>query len=283
LNIDGTPFTDTPDYETMTFMEEVVGRDKRLQQTIRLGDYTRTSGGQDLLTPTDFGYSYTGYQPIKWSLDDLNIDTRDLNTNSVSTFRYGEVLLNYAEAKAELGTLSDADWAMTIGALRARAGITGGLDSKPTVIDPYLQTHYYPNISDPVILEIRRERAIELCMEGFRFYDVVRWKKGDLMEMEWNGMYVPELDTPMDVNGDGVDDVAFYKVMPDPTVPGVIYINVAELQGEITNGQRLSDDTFGEMTWLNNVERVWEEKNYYYPIPDEHRILNPNLEQNPGW
>lgn len=283
LNIDGTPFTETPGYETMTFMEEVVGRDKRLQQTIRMGDYTRTSGGQELLTPTDFGYSYTGYQPIKWSLDDLNIDTRDLNTNSVSTFRYGEVLLNYAEARAELGTLTDADWAMTIGALRARAGISGGIDARPTVVDPYLQTNYFPNISDPVLLEIRRERAIELCMEGFRFYDIVRWKKGELMEMEWNGMYVPELDTPMDINEDGVDDVAFYQVLPDPTAPGVNYINVAELEGGLTNGQRLKNDTFGEITWLNNVDRVWEDKHYYYPIPDEHRILNPALEQNPGW
>ncbi len=283
LNIDGTPFTDDPNYLTMEFQDEVKGRDKRLQQTIRLGDYTRISGGVELLTPPAFGYTYTGYMPIKWSLDDLNIDTRDLNFNSVSTFRYGEVLLNYAEAKAELGTLTDADWAITVGALRDRAGITGGLDAKPTVIDPYLQSNYFPNINDAAILEIRRERGIELCMEGFRFYDIVRWKKGDLMEMEWNGMYVPALDVPLDLNEDGVDDVAFYKVMPDPAIPGVVYIDVSETIGGIPNGQRLSNDTYGEITWLNNVPRIWEDKHYYYPIPEEHRLMNPNLEQNPGW
>ena len=283
LNIDGTPFTDDPNYLTMEFQDEVKGRDKRLQQTIRLGDYTRISGGVELLTPPAFGYTYTGYMPIKWSLDDLNIDTRDLNFNSVSTFRYGEVLLNYAEAKAELGTLTDADWAITVGALRNRAGITGGLDAKPTVIDPYLQSNYFPNINDAAILEIRRERGIELCMEGFRFYDVVRWKKGDLMEMEWNGMYVPALDMPLDLNEDGVDDVAFYKVMPDPAIPGVVYIDVSETIGGIPNGQRLSNDTYGEITWLNNVPRIWEAKHYYYPIPEEHRLMNPNLGQNPGW
>ncbi len=86
------------------------------------------------------------------------IDTRDLNYNSVSIFRYGEVLLNYAEAKAELGTLTDADWAMTIGALRARAGITGGLSTKPTEVDPYLKENYFPDINDPVILEIAGEQ-----------------------------------------------------------------------------------------------------------------------------
>lgn len=283
LNIDGTPFTDDPNYLTMEFQDEVKGRDKRLQQTIRLGDYTRTSGGVELLTPPAFGYTYTGYMPIKWSLDDLNIDTRDLNINSVSTFRYGEVLLNYAEAKAELGTLTDADWAITVGALRDRAGITGGLDAKPTVIDPYLQSNYFPNINDAAILEIRRERGIELCMEGFRFYDIVRWKKGDLMEMEWNGMYVPALDVPLDLNEDGILDVAFYKVMPDPAIPGVVYIDVSETIGGIPNGQRLSNDTYGEITWLNNVPRIWEDKHYYYPIPEEHRLMNPNLGQNPGW
>ena len=111
LKIDGTPFTDTPGYETMIFMDEVKDRDKRLQQTIRMGDYKRLSGGVLVSTPPSFGYSYTGYQPIKWCLDDVYYDTRDLNINSVSLFRYGEVLLNYAEAKAELGTLTDADWA----------------------------------------------------------------------------------------------------------------------------------------------------------------------------
>lgn len=283
LNIDGTPYTNDPNYTTMEFQDEVKGRDKRLQQTIRLGDYSRTSGGVVLLTPPAFGYTYTGYMPIKWSLDDLNYDTRDLNINSVSIFRFGEVLLNYAEAKAELGTLTDADWAITVGALRDRAGITGGLDAKPTVIDPYLQSNYFPGISDPVILEIRRERGIELCFEGFRFYDVVRWKKGELMEMEWTGIYVPALDVPLDLNEDGVLDVAFYKVMPDPVIPGVTYINVSETIGGIPNGQRLSNDTYGEVTWLNNVPRVWEEKHYYYPIPEEHRLMNLNLEQNPGW
>jgi len=283
LNIDGTPFTNNPGYETMQFHEEVKGRDKRLQQTIRLDDYTRFSGGTPLLTPPDMDYSYTGYHPIKWSLDDLYIDTRDLNTNSVSMFRYAEVLLNYAEAKAELGTLTDADWAETVGTLRARAGITSGLTAKPTVIDPYMQANYFPNISDPVIIEIRRERAIELCFEGFRFYDVIRWKKGELFEMEWNGIYVPGIDTPLDLNEDGVPDVVYYKTEPAERLPGVIYINVSETVGGIANAYQLKNDINGEITWLNTVPRVWDDKKYYYPIPEDDRLTNPNLGQNPGW
>lgn len=70
-----------------------------------------------------------------------------MNTNAIPLFRYAEVLLNYAEAKAELGTLTDADWANTVGVLRARAGITGGLSAKPTKVDAYFQQNYFPNIS----------------------------------------------------------------------------------------------------------------------------------------
>jgi hypothetical protein len=280
LKTDGTPFTDAPGYETMLFKDEVKNRDKRLEQTIRMGSYKRLNAA----TPPSFGYSYTGYQPLKWCLDDPYYDGGSLNNNSVSILRYGEVLLNYAEAKAELGTLTDADWALTIGKLRTRAGITGGLTTKPTVIDSYLQTKYFPDISDPVILEIRRERGIEMCMEGLRFYDLMRWKHGELLTMEWNGIYVPELVTPQDLNEDGVMDVAFYQgTAPSPAVPGVIYINVSPTVGGKPNTFRLKNDTNGELTWLNTIARTFTQKNYYYPIPETDRLMNPNLEQNPGW
>jgi len=284
LKLDGTPFTNTPGYETMTFMEEVKDRDLRLKQTIRLGDYKRISGGVEIPAPPVFSYTFTGYQPIKWVLDDMYYDTRDLNINSIPLFRYAEVLLNYAEAKAELGTLTDADWAATIGQLRARGGITNGLTTKPTVIDLYLQSVYFPDISDPVILEIRRERGIELCLEGFRFPDILRWKRGELMNLEWNGFYVPQLVTPLDLNEDGIPDVAFYQgTKPSPAVSGVTYVDVSPTVGGKTNPQLLKNDTYGELTWMNNIKRKWEDKMYYYPIPQTDLITNPNLGQNPGW
>ncbi len=284
LKEDGTPFTNTPGWETMLFKDEVKNRDHRLQQTIRMGDYKRIVQGVLVPAPPVFSYTFTGYQPIKWTLDDEYYDTRDLNNNSVALIRYAEVLLNYAEAKAELGTLTDADWASTIGAIRARAGITGGITSKPTIVDPYLQSVYFPDISDPVILEIRRERGIELCLEGLRFPDILRWKRGNLMKMEWNGFYVPELVTPMDLNEDGILDVAFYQGnKPSPAVPGVTYVDVSPMIGSKINPQRLKNNTFGELTWMSNLTRVFEDKHYYYPIPENDRLLNPNLGQNPGW
>ncbi len=284
LELDGTPFTSTPGCETMTFPQEVKSRDLRLQQTIRLGDYKRVSGGQTIPAPPNFGYVLTGYQPIKWVLDETYYDLRDYNDNSVSIFRYAEVLLNYAEAKAELGILTDAEWVMTIGALRNRAGITSGLDKLPTQVDEYLQSTYFPEINDPILLEIRRERGIELVMEGFRFDDLRRWKKGNLMKMNWRGFYVPAVDVPMDLNEDGVEDVIFVFEVPKP-LPNVSYefVAVGPTINNEPNPQRLTNGTSGELTWLDNVPRVWDEKRYFYPIPEEDVIMNPNLEQNPGW
>lgn len=285
LNIDGTPFTSRPDYETMLFKDEVKGRDRRLEQTIRMGGYRRSSGTATTPAPPVFTYTFTGYQPIKWSLDDTRYDAGNLNDNAVSIFRFAEVLLNYAEAKAELGTLTDADWAATIGVLRKRGGITSGLTAIPTMVDPYLQATYFPNISDPAILEIRRERGIELALEGFRFYDIVRWRRGELMTMVWNGMYVPALDTPMDLNEDGVADVAFgQSATRPPSVPSsVTYINVSPTVNGTVNGQRLKNGTSGELTWQAHIARTWEDKNYNYPVPQVDLLANPTLKQNPGW
>ncbi|SDM14959.1 Starch-binding associating with outer membrane [Pedobacter antarcticus] len=284
LKLDGTPFTNDPAYRTMVFKDEVKHRDLRLKQTIRLGDYKRISSGKQVPAPPLFSYTFTGYQPIKWTLDDINFDAGSLNTNAIALFRYAEVLLNYAEAKAELGTLTNADWALTVGALRSRAGITGGLSAKPMVPDPYLMTNYFPGIADASILEIRRERGIELSLEGFRFPDILRWKRGALMEQEWNGFYVPELNTPMDLNEDGILDVAFYQgTRPNPAVAGVTYVDVSATNGNAINSQLLKNGRSGELTWMNEIPRKWDERNYYYPIPLNDLQRNPNLKQNPGW
>ncbi len=277
LNIDGTPFTNKAGHDTMVFYTETQNRDLRLQQTIRMGSYKRVTSGTQFAAPPVFSYTYTGYQPIKWCLDDTYYDAGVLNTNSISLMRYAEILLNYAEAQAELGQITNADWASTIGALRARAGITGGLTTLPTVIDPYLQANYFPDITNPVLLEIRRERGIELTLEGFRYNDLIRWKHGELLLQTWNGMYVPALNVPMDLNGDGVLDVCFYKTLPSQQISGVTYVNVS------ADPQKLANGTYGELHWLDNISRDWQDYKYLYPIPYADLQLNPKIGQNPGW
>ena len=282
LKTNGTPFTDVSGHDTISFVNEVKDRDKRLSQTIRCGNYTRTNSGISVSAPPLFSYTYTGYQPIKYVLDDMYYDASANNYNSIPLLRFAEVLLNYAEAKAELGTLTDDDWARTIGVLRSRAGISGGLEHKPTQVDTYLQQNYFPNINDPSILEIRRERSIELVFEGFRFQDLIRWKKGNLMTLNWRGIYVPKLDTPMDLNDDGINDVIFTKSQ-DLSAGDTKVIDVASTINGVTNSRGITGASSGELTWLDNDPRHWDDKKYYYPIPSSALVLNPNLTQNPGW
>src|SRR5699024_8253391 len=120
-------------------------------------------------------------------------DGSSVSDNSIPVIRFGEVLLNYAEAKAELGSLNQSDWEATIGKLRHRAGLANS-NVMPTSADVYLMDTFYKGITDPIVLEVRRERAIELALEGFRFRDLLRWKLGKNMEMPWMGMYVESLD-----------------------------------------------------------------------------------------
>jgi hypothetical protein len=124
-----------------------------------------------------------------------------------------------------------------------------------------MQQHYFPLITDPVILEIRRERGIELALEGFRYDDLKRWKTGGLLTKQYTGMYVPALNTLMDLNEDGKMDVSFVETTPTTKVPGVTYIVVDKVQ------VKLSNNTSGQLVLFDNLERKYEDYKYYYPIP----------------
>ncbi len=282
LNLDGSYYSEAkPDGKYKTFPEEMADRDQRLGQTIRSIDYERKNDkGEIVRTTADYNHSLTGYHVIKFTVDDAAFDLYGANGNDIPLMRYAEVLLNYAEAKAELGTLTDDDWRSTIGVLRRRAGITGGaLDSKPTTVDPYLKNTFYPDVTDPVILEIRRERTIELCLEGFRLKDLKRWACGNLWaDLPWTGICIPAYDTPLDMNGDGVFDVYY----PDPrmgTVPDP-YTKIAVSVGSplkfisVPGGLMLRDDLPG---------RVWYDRMYLDPISTTDIVMNGNLAQNPGY
>ena len=283
LMLDGTPFTDKPDYKTSSFQEECKNRDMRLSQTIRTPGYTRISGGSIVETPPNYAYAITGYHTSKFTLKDVQYDNVDICDNNVPVFRYAEVLLNYAEAKAELGTLTDSDWSKTIGTLRARAGITGGLNSKPTKVDQYLQQRFFPTINNPEILEIRRERSIELSFEGFSWQDILRWKVGELATRDWDGIYIPEFEVPYDMNEDGKLDVCFTKLLNPVKVPGVFYLYVGEkLANGADNNVQLGADGH-TLVFLKNQKRTWHDKLYFYPIPAGDLVKNPNLGQNTGW
>lgn len=284
LNTDGTFFNEKNEDGTYkTFVEECKDRDWRMAQIIRGPQYTWKVNEEFTRESANFkDHTYTGYQLTKYVYDDKNMDDKSSGTYDTPLLRYAEILLIYAEAKAELGTITDAEWAQTIGALRARAGITDGLDKVPSVKDPLL-VKYYGDLS-AAVLEVRRERAIELIMEGHRQVDLKRWACGELWEtMPWEGVYVPALDTQLDMNGDGVMDVYFTSKKADELSKEDG--KIAAYLNENQTMKKLEDDPKGGyvMYYAYGDRRVWNDNMYLYPIPTQVGIMNPNLVQNPGW
>lgn len=282
LNRDGTPYTNRTEYNTQEFYDECQNRDYRLSQLIRTPGY-KIDGKP--AAPNFNGYSYTGYQPIKYTLDESKYDNGQLNTNAIPLMRYAEVLLNYAEARAELGEITDGDWQKTIGALRSRAGVTGGISQLPTVVDTYIKEKFFKDISNPILLEIRRERQVELALEGFRFNDLKRWNAGHIMaSLEWSGIYIPELDKPMDLDRDGNIDVIFYDGNnKGPSVSVGAKVAKIAIGGPATNYQTLTADK--HLEWFKAQTRTWYDdgRQYYYPIPSNAIVLNKNLKNYTFW
>lgn len=274
LNLDGTPYTSKAGYDVAPFWEEFKDRDLRLQQSICNPGFTRLDKGTQVLQVPNFNFSSTGYQPVKWLLGDVSFDGLTAPCNSsIPIIRYAEILLDYAEAKAELGEFSQAVWNETVKPLRERAGVT---PLYPQNADRYMSEYFLNTVSDAALLEIRRERGTELFMENVRWDDCMRWHMGELLERDWYGMYVPAMDVNYDLNGDGKPDVCFVTKTPSPTVSGVQY---REIGGDFL----LTEQTKGYLVSYKNVERKWEDRKYVRPIPTTALNDNPNLGQNPGW
>ena len=195
------------------------------------------------------------------------------------------MLLNYAEAKAELETLSQEDLDQSVNLIRRRAGMPDlKMDKANSNPDRYLASAEtgYANVTGSnqgVILEIRRERAIELNQEGFRFDDLVRWKAGTCLDQDITGMYFPG-PGEYDLSGDGKADVILYtKESAKPN--GGSGILVYEIGKDI----QLTENNRGYLYYHKKIVRHGfdENRDYLYPIPINERSLNHNLTQNPGW
>ncbi|WP_091378375.1 RagB/SusD family nutrient uptake outer membrane protein [Mucilaginibacter mallensis] len=275
LMTDGTPFTAVPGHDTMMIKGEFNNRDPRMMQTVLQA--TATDG--NLKGTKTLGNAPTGYLQIKYY--DPATPGWNSNYNAGINFRYGEMLLIYAETKAELanagvGTFTQADLDMTINLLRDRVGMPHLMMNVP--IDPVLAASY-PNVSGSlqnVLLEIRRERRVELACEGFRYDDLMRWKSGPLLAQQFTGMYFPALGT-YDLNGDGVADIALVTSAPANPVATVSYFVVG-------TDIYLSHGTYGNVVVNPTLVKTFTDpKNYLFPLPTQELQLNPKLTQNPGW
>ena len=280
-NADGLPIhVSEVGFDDSTVEKAIRGRDARLahnvcDSVVMLDTYSWLKGIN----------STTGYWLTKFVVKDyvLNGGANELapyNDTDGPVYMYSEVLLNYAEACAELGTMTQADADKSINELRTKHGkipaltVSGNTVSvNGTVITPDPKNTYGVN---ELIWEIRRERRCELICDGFRNDDLKRWKMGAQLDFSKN---------PSGIVGVSEDAVkAYYKYTQEVydwqgLHKDLPYDNIENKEYWVTIGDKRYVSAFAPTR-----NRVFDEgKNYLDPLPSGITIINPNLGQNPGW
>lgn len=244
---DGLPVEKSPlfkGYQNPT--DEFQNRDARMDNTLLFhGEQYwnniskwRTSWTDDDLTAclTANSRGNSGYLTQKWAVERNVADYYEAVDFPV--IRLAEVLLNYAEACYELDdNISDSDLNRSLNLVRLRVNPT-----MPKLSNDFCSAHGLD-----MRQEIRRERTVELALEGFRIDDLKRWHNAD---------------TEMTQDQLGVK------------VTGTWY------EANWTNQSR-AKNADGCIVMYSG--RTWDEKNYLYPLPSDQRQLNPSLGQNPRW
>ena len=276
------PFSMVPGYETKRFTEVFENRDPRFSQTFMRPGYIK--GGESL--PFRPNLNLGGYPCIKFVPNEAD-QLVGVNTDTdLPVVRYAEILLINAEAKAELGKLTQDDMDKTINEIRSRVEMPRIILSE-IVNDPNLSAQY-PNVTDKALLQIRRERRIELMGENFRWDDLMRWKAGQLIEQVQQGAYIDKFGV-FDISGDGIPEMGIFKNEASNTVPEAERGNYTFYYLEDKGGQKtticLSDGDSGYIMMNGEIgTRQFEQPKYYYwPIPQNQRLLNKNLEETIFW
>lgn len=273
---DGSRYTDQPGYETKEYRDVFTNRDNRLAATVVSPTFKKKVNGVDTQIPPQMTVTLNGFQPIKWVLrEGGSYESQGISYNSAPLIRYAEVLLIYAEAKAELGQMTPDVWNSTIKLLRERAGVNGDM---PTSADPYMQQYFLNRCTDKYILEVRRERGCELAWEGLRYQDILRWKVGELLTPQngWAGIYIPKINELYDLNGDGVNDLCVYDGEKPSADNNAVYIKVDA-------SRKLSEGDHGYLMYGCNFNLKWQDFMYVRPVPTTAIQNNPNLVQRDGW
>lgn len=259
--MDGSPESDR---EYIDLMEQIsASTGKRLPVSNWAGNVLH-------LTPHFFGYEKGGMGTIGpmrcvsgyfcWkeynTWDKTIAGSFQVGSADKPIFKIEEVLLNYAEAKYELGGFDQSIADKTINVLRPRVNVA---NMNVAEINENFDPDRDPSV-EPVLWEIRRERFTELFGEGFGFYDIRRWKTAPWwINQKPLGVYMRRTDQ---------------GGMPDKYIFVDEYGNVNYEEGymelEPTRPDELSD-------------KGWDDTFYLYPIPAKQFILNSGLKQNPGW
>lgn len=280
-------------------LKVIANRDPRLTQTMFAPGRPRTIKGIDTtvifakpnINRTDVEKCVTGYEMAKGLDPDFAQAMAASDAEKATViFRYAEALLIYAEARAELGELTQADLDMTVNKLRDRVGMPH-LSLAPGYTDPngdFTAARGYEGVPVSNILqEIRRERRVEFALEGFRHNDLKRWRAHHL----WNHDKIQGAKTAQFKDLTWLVD--FFKTFPVPsTINGgydeFINTTVAKWIPESIEGNNYWTDDEGYFApyqkYIPDGHFKFDpNKAYLLPLPTEQLVVNENLVQNPGW
>ncbi|UNY97475.1 RagB/SusD family nutrient uptake outer membrane protein [Zhouia spongiae] len=235
LMVDGLPIDVSPMYNTpQSIIEVFENRDPRMDYTF-LKEGNEYIGTQPEFTIPALQFQVTGFANRRYiSTEDW---TNQRSFIDYAIIRYAEVLLNYAEASFELDDqISEADLNISINQLRKR----------PSVNMPDLTNTFVSSNGLNMREEIRRERRVELALEGFRYWDLIRWKTA-------------EIELPKPILGNYYFAEFGSEVVPPTDENNYILFQSADTRSFDPN------------------------KDYLWPFATEEIALNPNLEQNPNW
>lgn len=244
--VEGEPDKDgvRPKTWTIDISKLLEVRDGRLAQTI--DPYVYYTGHPYKRSNSMPMTSRTGYGVKKFVNPEMDYTyTTTIWNYTCAPLYWGALVgLDYAEAKAELGTLTDDDLNKTINKMFARAELPAAtVASLTSMNDPANNM----NVSS-LLWEIRRCRRCELVYDkDLRYWDLVRWHQLELLDSEKH---------PNIYLGANVSE------MPEEEQPAVIdgYINAS-----------------------GDQKRIFSDREYLFPIPSGQIGLNENLTQNPGW
>ena len=244
---DGLPVGKSKNFKGYTGVtDEFQNRDNRMDNTMLYhgkkywnndGKWRTTWTDADLANSLEANVrSGSGYQCQKWGTE-RNVEDY-YESYDFPIIRYAEILLTYAEAIYELNNaISDTELDYSLNLVRQRIN--------PTM--PKLSNSLVTSNGLSMREEIRRERTVELALEGRRIDDLKRWATASI-EMPQDQLGVQFTGTWFETNWNNPGK----SVNADGTL--VLYTG-----------------------------RSWNDKLYLYPLPSDQLQLNPQLEQNPGW
>ena len=212
------------------------------------------------------------------------------NTNDAPVIRYAEVLLNWIEAKAELGAVTQDDLDKSVNQLRRRpldaTAEAKGIKNTPDMVLADITADFDPardpDVS-PILWEIRRERRMEFVYEYSRLQDLRRWKKLDYMS-NYSETGMPYTDNMLGPWVDLAKEVPSYVSAGQEGKRAVM-----KEDGTVVtyNGNNAADMVGYYIPQNASPRDVFTDRNYLAPVGEqqinEYKMKGFNLTQTKGW